>query len=140
MVVERLKREDLPKYKALIDEAFDGSQELDKYLSYDENSSAYQVIVLKEKEDIVATVTMYKLNLFTFSFQLTIELFNLAVKKEYRRHNLGKILIEYVIDYAKDNGYKTIHLTCLESEKEVHAFYENVGFKRAESRKYNLYL
>lgn len=140
MVVERLKREDLPKYKALIDEAFDGSQELDKYLSYDENSSAYQVIVLKEKEDIVATVTMYKLNLFTFSFQPTIELFNLAVKKEYRRHNLGKILIEYVIDYAKDNGYKTIHLTCLESEKEVHAFYENVGFKRAESRKYNLYL
>ena len=106
MVVERLKREDLPKYKALIDEAFDGSQELDKYLSYDENSSAYQVIVLKEKEDIVATVTMYKLNLFTFSFQPTIELFNLAVKKEYRRHNLGKILIEYVIDYAKDNGYK----------------------------------
>lgn len=140
MVVERLKREDLPKYKALIDEAFDGSQELDKYLSYDENSSAYQVIVLKEKEDIVATVTMYKLNLFTFSFQPTIELFNLAVKKEYRRHNLGKILIEYVIDYAKDNGYKTIHLTCLESEKDVHAFYENVGFKRAESRKYNLYL
>ena len=140
MVVERLKREDLPKYKALIDEAFDGSQELDKYLSYDENSSAYQVIVLKEKEDIVATVTMYKLNLFTFSFQPTIELFNLAVKKEYRRHNLGKILIEYVIDYAKDNGYKTIHLTCLESEKEVHVFYENVGFKRAESRNYNLYL
>lgn len=140
MVVERLKREDLPKYKALIDEAFDGSQELDKYLSYDENSSAYQVIVLKEKEDIVATVTMYKLNLFTFSFQPTIELFNLAVKKEYRRHNLGKSLIEYVIDYAKDNGYKTIHLTCLESEKDVHAFYENVGFKRAESRKYNLYL
>ena len=140
MVVERLKREDLPKYKALIDEAFDGSQELDKYLSYDENSSAYQVIVLKEKEDIVATVTMYKLNLFTFSFQPTIELFNLAVKKEYRRHNLGKILIEYVIDYAKDNGYKTLHLTCLESEKDVHAFYENVGFKRAESRKYNLYL
>lgn len=140
MVVERLKREDLPKYKALIDEAFDGSQELDKYLSYDENSSAYQVIVLKEKEDIVATVTMYKLNLFTFSFQPTIELFNLAVKKEYRRHNLGKILIEYVIDYAKDNGYKTIHLTCLESEKEVHAFYESVGFKMAESRKYNLYL
>lgn len=140
MVVERLKREDLPKYKALIDEAFDGSQELDKYLSYDENSSAYQVIVLKEKEDIVATVTMYKLNLFTFSFQPTIELFNLAVKKEYRRHNLGKILIEYVIDYAKDNGYKTIHLTCLESEKEVHVFYESVGFKMAESRKYNLYL
>lgn len=140
MIIERLKREDLPKYKSLIDEAFDGSEDIDKYLKYDENNTSYEVIVLKEKEEIVATVTMYKLDLFTFSFQPTIELFNLAVKKDYRRRNLGKILIEYVVDYAKDNGYKTIHLTCLESEKDVHLFYENVGFTKAQSRKYNLYL
>jgi GNAT superfamily N-acetyltransferase len=140
MIVEKLKREDLPKYKSLIDEAFDGSQEMDKYLKYDENNSSYEIIVLKEKEDIVATVTMYKLELFTFSFQPTIELFNVAVRKEYRRKNLGKILMEYVIDYAKTNGYKTIHLTCLESEKSVHEFYENVGFSKSESRKYSMYL
>lgn len=140
MIIEKLKREDLPKYKSLIDEAFDGSENIDKYLKYDENNNSYKIIVLKEREEIVATVTMYKLELFTFSFQPTIELFNLAVKKDFRRRNLGKILIEYVVDYARDNGYKTIHLTCLESEQDVHSFYESVGFKKAQSRKYNLYL
>lgn len=140
MIIEKLKREDLPKYKALIDDAFDGSQDMSSYLEYDENNDAYEIIVLKEKEEIVGSITMYKLKLFTFSFQPAIELFNVAVKSEYRRHNLGKILIEYVVDYAKENGYKSIHLTCLENEKPVHEFYENCGFKKAESRKYSMYL
>ena len=140
MIIEKLKREDLPKYKALIDDAFDGSQDMSSYLEYDENNDAYEIIVLKEKEEIVGSITMYKLKLFTFSFQPAIELFNVAVKSEYRRHNLGKILIEYVVDYAKENGYKSIHLTCLENEKTVHDFYENCGFKKAESRKYSMYL
>lgn len=140
MIIEKLKREDLPKYKALIDEAFDGSQDIDKYLQYDENSKAYEIIVLKEKDELVGSVTMYKLDLFTFSFQPTIELFNVAVKSSYRRQNLGRILMNYVIDYAKENGYKTIHFTCLESEKSVHDFYESCGFTKAESRKYNMYL
>ncbi len=140
MIIEKLKREDLPKYKALIDDAFDGSQDMSSYLEYDENNDAYEIIVLKEKEEIVGSITMYKLKLFTFSFQPAIELFNVAVKSEYRRHNLGKILIEYVVDYAKENGYKSIHLTCLENEKPVHDFYENCGFKKAESRKYSMYL
>lgn len=140
MIIEKLKTKDLEKYKELIDEAFDGSAPIEKYKSYDENNMSYEIVVLKENDSIVASVTMYKLNLFTFSFQPTIELFNLAVKKDYRRKNLGKILIEYVVEYAKENGYKTIHLTCLESEKDVHSFYENVGFKKAESRKYSMYL
>ena len=67
MIIEKLKREDLTKYKSLIDEAFDGSENIDKYLKYDENNNSYEIIVLKEREEIVATVTMYKLELFTFS-------------------------------------------------------------------------
>lgn len=140
MIIEKLKREDLPKYKELIDEAFDGSQDIESYLKYDENSNAYEIVVLKEKDEIVGSVTMYKLDLFTFSFQPTIELFNVAIKKAYRRQNLGKILMNYVIDYAKENGYKTIHFTCLEEEKGVHDFYESCGFEKANSRKYNMYL
>ncbi len=140
MIVEKLKKKDIEKYKELIDEAFDGSQDISYYEKYDEENPSYNIIVLKEKEEIVATVTMYKIDLFTFSFQPVIELFNVAVKKSYRRQKLGKILMDYVVDYAKKNGYNTINLTCLESEKGVHDFYENSGFKKADSRKYTLYL
>lgn len=138
MIVEKLKKQDIEKYKMLIDEAFDGSNTIAEYNNYDENSKSYEIVVLKEQEDIVASVTMYKIDLFTFSFQPVIELFNVAVKKEYRRMNLGKILMDYVIDFAKNNGYRQINLTCLESEKGVHDFYENVGFTKAESRKYTM--
>ena len=140
MIVEKLKKEDLPKYKALIDEAFDGSNEIQSYLKYDEKNTSYEIIVLEEKDEIVGSVTMYKLDLFTFSFQPSIEIFNVAIKKSYRRQNLGKILMDYVINYAKENGYKSIHLTCLENEEQVHKFYESCGFKKANSRKYNMYL
>ncbi len=140
MIIEKLKRKDLEQYKSLIDEAFDGSNSIEEYEKYDETNDAYEIIVLKEKDEIIGSITMYKLKLFTFSFQPTIELFNVAIKKAYRRQNLGKIMMQYVIDYAHENGFKAIHFTCLEDEKEVHMFYESLGFKKAESRKYNMYL
>lgn len=140
MIIEKLRIEDIEKYKELIDEAFDGSNDIEEYQKYDYNNNAYEILVLKENQDILASVTIYKIDLFTFSFQPVIELFNVAVRKEYRRKNLGKILIEYVVKYAKENGYNTINLTCLESEKGVHKFYENVGFTKVDSRKYTMYL
>lgn len=140
MIIEKLKRQDLEKYKRIIDEAFDGSNDINKYEEYDENNSSYEVIVLKEKDEIIGTLTMYKIKLFTFSFQPSIELFNVAVSKSYRRQNLGSIMLKYVIDYARENGYKSIHFTCLESEEGVHKFYESMGFKKASSRKYNMNL
>ena len=140
MIIEKLKKTDLVSYKELIDDAFDGSNDLSEYSKYDENNPSYEIVVLKEKDEIVASITMYKLDLFTFSFQPALELFNVAVKKTYRRQNLGKIIMNYVIDYAKENGYKTINLTCLESETGVHSYYESVGFKKAASRKYSMYL
>ncbi len=140
MIIEKLKKEELDKYKKLIDEAFDGSNDIEKYEEYDENSDIYEVLVLKEKNEIIGTVTMYKIQLFTFGFQPSIELFNVAVSKAYRRKNLGSIMLKYVIEYAKENGFKSIHFTCLESEEGVHQFYESMGFVKANSRKYNMNL
>ncbi len=138
MIIEKLKRQDLSGYKALIDDAFDGSESIQSYLKYDENNPSYEIIVAKDGDEVVGSATMYKIDLFTFSFQPTIELFNVAVRSDYRRKKIGKMIMKYVIKYAKENGYKNIHLTCLESEKDVHKFYESIGFKKADSRKYNL--
>ena len=38
MIIEELKIEDIIEYKKLIDEAFDGSNDLSKYESYNEKS------------------------------------------------------------------------------------------------------
>lgn len=138
MIIEELKKEDIIEYKKLIDEAFDGSNDLSKYESYNEKSGVYKIIVAKDNEKIVGTATMYFINLFTFSFQPTIELFNVAVSKDYRRKRVGTFILDYVKKYAKENGYNQIHFTCLEDEINVHKFYESNGFKKANSRKYFL--
>ena len=82
---------------------------------------------------------MYKLELFTFDFQPALEIFNVAVLKEYRGKKVAKSIFDYIINYAKNNGYKSIHLTCLDTAYNAHKLYESVGMKRASSVKYAMY-
>ncbi len=139
MEIEILKKSDIESYKALIDECFDGSNSISEYEKYDTEAN-YKIIVAKNGNKVVGSVTFYKLDLFTFSFQPALEVFNVAVLKEYRGQKIAKKLFEYVIDYAKKNGYKSINLTCLDTAISAHKLYESIGFVKASSIKYNFYL
>ena len=139
MIVEKLKKEDISLYKELIDEVFESSNNIDYYNNYDENNTNYDIIVAKENNKIIGSITMYKLELFTFSFQPAIEIFNVGVSKEYRNKGIAKKVFEYIIKYAKENGYNSIHLTCLDNAYNAHKLYESIGMKRASSVKYAIY-
>lgn len=139
MTIERLEYDDLKSYKELIDEAFDGSNNIEEYQKYSLDAP-YEIIVAKEDNKIIGSITFYKMNLFTFSFQPALEIFNVAVLKEYRNKKVAKQLFDYVIKYAKQNGYKSIYLTCLDTATNARKLYESIGFKQATSIKYNLYL
>ena len=136
--IENLKTKDLDQYKSLIDECFGGSNDIEEYQKrYKEDNESYEIIVAKHEDKIVGSVTIYKIDLFTFSFQPGIEIFNVAVLKDYRRKNIAKILFEYIINFAKENGYCTLFLTCLDDAYSAHRLYENVGFKKTNSLKYS---
>lgn len=139
MKIEILKKSNLDSYKALIDECFEVSNDISEYEKYNPEAN-YKIVVAKEGDKIVGSITFYKLDLFTFSFQPVLEIFNVAVLKDYRRQNIAKQLFNYVINYAKENGYKSINLTCLDTAISAHKLYESVGFKKASSVKYNLFL
>ena len=139
MIVEKLKKEDISLYKELIDEVFESSNNIDYYNNYDENNTNYEIIVAKENNKIIGSITMYKLELFTFSFQPAIEIFNVGVLKEYRNKGIAKKIFEYIIKYARENGYNSIHLTCLDNAYNAHKLYESIGMKRASSVKYAIY-
>lgn len=139
MKIEKLKKSDIESYKALIDECFNGSNKISEYQKYNPKAD-YQIIVVKDGNKVVGSVTFYKLDLFTFSFQPVLEIFNVAVLKKYRGQRIAKKLLDYIIDYAKKNGYKSINLTCLDTAIPAQILYESVGFKKANSVKYNLFL
>lgn len=136
MIIEKLKYEDLDSYKNLIDECFDGSNNISEYKKYNENS-IYEIIVAKENNKIIGSITFYKINLFTFSFQPALEIFNVCVLKEYRGKNIAKDIFKYILVYAKENGYKSIYLTCLNTAYAAHKLYESIGFKKTDSLKYS---
>ena len=138
MLVELLKKSDLKSYKELIDECFDGSNDISEYEKYNPEAN-YKIVVAKDGEKVVGSITFYKLDLFTFSFQPVLEIFNVAVLKDYRGQKIAKNLFDYVFDYAKKNGYKSINLTCLDTAIPAHKLYESVGFNRTSSVKYSLF-
>lgn len=136
--VEYLKSGDIEQYKNLIDECFGESSDIETYKSQYKENSNYQIVVAKDDEKIVGSITFYKIDLFTFSFQPALEIFNVAVLEEYRGKKIAKQLFSYIIRYAKDNGYKSIFLTCLDTAYSAHQLYENVGFKKMSSIKFSL--
>lgn len=136
-MIEKLKKEDIKLYKQLIDEVFDGSNDISQYNKYEETNTNYEIIVIKEDDMIVASLTYYKIDLFTFSFQPCLEIFNVAVLKAYRKQGLAKQLFNYVFEYAEKNQYKQIYLTCLDTAISAHKLYESVGFHKMNSLKYS---
>jgi len=137
-IVEILKPQDLASYKSLIDECFGSSNDLTEYRKYNENG-AYTIFVIKDGGDIIGSVTQYPIDLFTFSFQPCLMVFNVAVKPTYRGQKIAQKLLQHIIENAKAGGYNSISLTCLDDAYSAHKLYESLGFKKASSVKYDLY-
>lgn len=138
MDIEKLKYEDLDEYKNLIDDCFGNSNDIEYYkANYNENNN-YEIIVAKVDNKIVGSITFIRLDLFTFSFQPILEIFNVAVLREYRGQKIAKKIFKYILDFAKNNNYKSIVLTCLDDAYDAHRLYESVGFSKTSSIKYKL--
>ena len=138
MIIEKLQINDIESYKHLIDSCFGNSNDLEYYKkSYNKNSN-YEIIVAKENDIVVGSITFYKIDLFTFSFQPALEIFNVAVLPEYRGKKIAKQLFQYVIKYAKENKYNSIYLTCLNTAYDAHHLYESLGFNKMDSLKYQI--
>ena len=138
-MIEILKTEDLASYKELIDECFGASNDISIYQKYHENPN-YKIFVIKEDGKVAGSITQYVIDLFTFDFQPSLMLFNVAVKPEYRKNKIAKKLLEYIIENAKAEGYNSISINCLGQAHSAHKLYESFGFVKADSVKYDLSL
>ena len=137
--IENLRKADLASYKVLIDANFGNSSALAIYEeSFDEDSLNYKVVVAKHDDVIVGSVTYYKINLFMWAKQPALELFNVCVLKDYRRHDIARKLFGHIIGVAKNEGYKSIYINCLKEAYGAHKLYESLGFKQDSTIKFTL--
>jgi hypothetical protein len=60
----------------------------------------------------------------------TIEPDHVIITSEYRNKGIGKILFDWIYNYASEKGYETIELNTYIANVKSHKFYENEGFKK----------
>ena len=56
---------------------------------------------------------------------------NLIVAKEYRGQGIGKRLVKKAIDFAKEMGFKELHVWTKFDNVKAISLYEKMGFKRS---------
>jgi GNAT superfamily N-acetyltransferase len=58
----------------------------------------------------------------------------LIVTREARRHNIGRMLVEAVEQWCRDQGCGLIEVTSNDRRAEAHAFYRHLGYERTSIR------
>lgn len=64
------------------------------------------------------------------------EINGLITDERYRGKGIGKLLIEKVKQWARENGNKVLSLRCNLTRTKAHLFYEHIGFKVIKEQKY----
>jgi diamine N-acetyltransferase len=60
---------------------------------------------------------------------LQLELDNFVIDENYRSKGLGKLLVDFINDWAKKNQYETVELNTYINNYRSHKFYFNQDFK-----------
>ncbi|HKB44037.1 MAG TPA: GNAT family N-acetyltransferase [Chitinophagaceae bacterium] len=63
------------------------------------------------------------------------EIRGLVVDDKFRKHGIGKMLIEKAKQWAKEKGNKKLRLRCNVIRTEAHLFYQHPGFKEIKQQK-----
>lgn len=136
MEIKKLDKKYIASYKDLIDKVFGESNPIEDYQKYENGN--YEIIVAMDGEKVVGALTFYKIELFTFPSYPALELFNLGVDSDYRGQGIAEQIFDYVINYAKENGYKTIAVNCGVNSFPAHKLYEKMGFRQSSSVRFGM--
>ena len=137
IILESLKYEDLQAYKSMLDDVLGEGNTLTHYQDhYEEDHPSVKVIVAKNKNEIIGTITFALIDTFTSPLDPKIEFSNFATSQAARGTNAATLLMNFVTDYAKTHGYKSVVVNCLADAHRAHRFYEKMGFKKIDRTRF----
>ena len=64
-----------------------------------------------------------------------LELLNIVISKDYQGRGYGRSLLQFLIDYAKENQFCSIFLEVRESNDKAIKLYQNFAFEKVGLRK-----
>ena len=139
VTLENLKTKDLKAYHSLLTEVLGEVVDWDIMVAkFKENHPSFKVVVAKKDSEIIGTISFSLIDSFTQTSDPRIEFSNFAVTSAARGTDAAKMLMNFVTDYARADGYKSVVVNCGINAERAHAFYEKMGFKRADAARFVL--
>lgn len=114
----------------VLDEVADGVLGNDPELAADA-----PVYVAERDGNVVGMVTLC---LFTTLTGAKACLDHLVVAAEARRSGIGRRLVEYAIERAREGGASRVDLTARATKREAHDLYSSLGFEQRETTNFRL--
>lgn len=89
-------------------------------------SDKHIIIVIEVENKIIGTGTLIIEPKLTYNISYMGHIENILIHENYRGKGLGKLIVRYLSNYAKEYGCYRIDLTC---EERLEYFYKKLGFE-----------
>lgn len=144
MKINKIELSNINQYAELCDELF-GSKtnllELEKALKKIVANEDYILVGIKnEKDELIGSVMGILCQDTVGECKPFVVLENLIVSTKYRKMGIGKQLITFIEDWARENNSYFVMFMSLAKRKEAHAFYESLGYSQEISNGFKKYL
>lgn len=144
MILSKIELSDINQYAKLCEELF-GSQtnliELEKALNKILANNDYILVGIKnEVGELIGSVMGILCQDTVGECRPFVVLENLIVSPIYRKMGLGKKLINFIEDWARENNSYFVMFMSLAKRTEAHAFYESLGYSQEISNGFKKYL
>lgn len=116
----------LADYEKLSDEVTGSVENLEKHLF---GNPVYGEAIIAELDDESVGFALFFTNYSTFLTKPGIYLEDLFVLPEYRCQGIGKELLNYLINLAKDRDFGRVEWSVLDWNQQAINFYEKMGAK-----------
>ena len=101
-----------------------GNNKCDEVAAFLNDGTAI-VFAATEQDELIGWVWCHKINRMG---KLRLHIAEISVSANFRRQGIGKLLLNTVESYAKENGYCEIDLLVTVSNKDALLFYETASF------------
>ncbi len=125
--IERMKEEDLEEVLRIENESFSDPWTRGCFLEDIKKELAYPA-VFRLGERLAGYTCLWRV-------EDELQIANIAVDKEYRGKGIAKILLEWIIEQAVKQNYKSITLDVRESNSAAIRLYDQYGFREIGRRK-----
>lgn len=126
--IEKMNLTDLQEIKDILSSDFDDFWSY-SVLEEEINSDNSYFLVARNENNIIVAFAGLKVILDE------ADIMNIVVRKDFRRNNIGSILLENLISYAKDNNLNTVNLEVNEHNLSAIHLYDKFSFDHIGIRK-----